>query len=576
MEELGLAQFDAMGSAVRKKRSQISRRPKDSQTFTDNCDRSSLSISPPSDDMSKASSDENADNCRRKEFGLNQSVSRVSSATTRAERKRALSDSHSRRSVINNKTSREGALAPVNWRSKSKLKECKDVESRTANMYCGRNGESWSSEQSGVSFDVLGNESKFKKVKFKVGDVTHTINANSTTNGVPSTKNPRFSDTSSTRQKLSLQGNLEEERFVSGKRPGLQGVPWKEFSRVGFSLGKEDCLMGKTSGKNTAGKQGNKSERKNKRATKRHVLDGEFGEDDDDDEIRYLEKLKLKVPSRHKEVPSRHKEDDGNDDDESSKKQRKLSTLGSIGASRLVKDGKKISRSDQAPEDEDYEEEEPLSDGEFVGSKKKQKKEYVESLTHGKRELTLTKRQRALQSSKDGSSVPDANLIEFPNGLPPAPSKKQKEKLTEVEQQSKKAEAAQRRRLQVEKAARESEAEAIRKILGQDSSRKKREEKMKKRLEELAQEKATNAQMHASSTVRWVMGPTGTVVTFPKEMGLPSIFDSKPCSYPPPREKCAGPSCTNPYKYRDSKSKLPLCSLQCYKAIQQQRQHETN
>jgi INO80 complex subunit B len=119
--------------------------------------------------------------------------------------------------------------------------------------------------------------------------------------------------------------------------------------------------------------------------------------------------------------------------------------------------------------------------------------------------------------------------------------------------------------------------------------------------------------MHASSTIRWVMGPTGTVVTFPKEMGLPSIFDSKPCrfcflllienscqstkftrpnwyqrlliddmnslrmcSYPPPREKCAGPSCTNPYKYRDSKSKLPLCSLQCYKAIQQQSQHETN
>lgn len=39
-------------------------------------------------------------------------------------------------------------------------------------------------------------------------------------------------------------------------------------------------------------------------------------------------------------------------------------------------------------------------------------------------------------------------------------------------------------------------------------------------------------------------------------------------SYPPPREKCAGPSCSNPYKYRDSKSKLPLCSLQCYKAVQ--------
>ncbi|KAJ6723333.1 INO80 COMPLEX SUBUNIT B [Salix koriyanagi] len=470
---------------------------------------------------------------RRKEFGLNQSVSKVSLATTGAESKKAFSGSNSGRSVINNRSSHEGALAPLNWRSTSKLKECMNEESRTANMYCGRNGESLSSEQS-------------------------------------STKNPRFSDTSSTRQKLSLQGNLEEEHFASGKRPGLQGVPWKEFSRRGFSLGKEDCLMGKTSGKNTAGKQGNKSEaaRKSKRAPKRRVLDGGFGEDDDDGEIRYLEKLKLKVPTRLKE-------DDGNDGDESIKKQRKLSTLGSSGALRLVKDGKKISRSDQAPEDEDYEEEEPLSDGEFVGSKK-QKKESVESLTDGKREMTLTKRQRALQSSKDGSSVTDANLIEFPNGLPPAPSKKQKETLTEVEQQSKKAEAAQRRRLQVEKAARESEAEAIRKILGQDSSRKKREDKMKKRMEELAQEKATTAQLHASNTIRWVMGPTGTVVTFPREMGLPSIFDSKPCSYPPPREKCAGPSCTNPYKYRDTKSKLPLCSLQCYKAIRQQSHPETN
>ncbi|KAJ6940808.1 hypothetical protein NC651_006825 [Populus alba x Populus x berolinensis] len=412
------------------------------------------------------------------------------------------------KSVINNKRLSEGVLAHANWRSASNLKECMDVESRTANTNSGRNGGSWSSEQSGVSLDALGNENKVKKIKHKVGGVARTINPNSTTNGVSSTENPRFSDTSRSRQKLSLQGNLEDH-FVSGKRPGLQGVPWKEFSGGGFSLGKDDCSMGTS--KNTAGKQGDKPEpvRKSKRAPKRRVLD-----EDEDDEIRYLEKLKSKVPTRHKE-------DDGNDDDESSKKQQKLSTLENNGASRLVKDGKKISRSDQASEDEDNEEEELLSNCDFEGSKKKQKKESIESLTDVKREMTLTKRQQALQSSKDGSSVPDTNLIEFPNGLPPAPSKKQKDKLTEVEQQLKKAEAAQRRRLQVEKAARESEIPA----------EKKREEKMKKRLEELAQERAVNAQM--SSTIRWVMGPAGTVVTFPKDMGLPSIFDSKPYSYPP-------------------------------------------
>lgn len=45
------------------------------------------------------------------------------------------------------------------------------------------------------------------------------------------------------------------------------------------------------------------------------------------------------------------------------------------------------------------------------------------------------------------------------------------------------------------------------------------------------QEKAANAMVLASDHVRWVMGPSGTTVTFPDEMGLPSIFDSKPCRY---------------------------------------------
>jgi hypothetical protein len=56
-----------------------------------------------------------------------------------------------------------------------------------------------------------------------------------------------------------------------------------------------------------------------------------------------------------------------------------------------------------------------------------------------------------------------------------------------MEQQLKKAEAAQRRKVQIEKAARESEEGAIKKILGQDSSRKKRGDKIKKRLDDLAQ-----------------------------------------------------------------------------------------
>lgn len=45
------------------------------------------------------------------------------------------------------------------------------------------------------------------------------------------------------------------------------------------------------------------------------------------------------------------------------------------------------------------------------------------------------------------------------------------------------------------------------------------------------QEKAANALMLGSNMIRTVSGPQGNTVTFSKDMGLPSIFDSKPCRY---------------------------------------------
>ncbi|CBI36960.3 unnamed protein product, partial [Vitis vinifera] len=496
MEEFGGTRLDGIGNTVRKKRSRASRRPRpESQPHTESWDHSST---PPSDDVCKVSSDENAAcdaSSRRKEFNLNQCAAKAVSVG------RAEYNNEQGRGRVNNKRCSEGVLAPANWKSIGKVKESPEPQSRAT--------------------DHPRHESKVKKVKLKVGGVTRTIQAQSLSNGAASggssRKSSRSLDAPRPRQKLILQDNSDDSHSPPDKRSGLQGIPWRDFSRGGFSLGKEDSSMGKISGK-----QGDKSDpvRKSKRVPKRRVLDGAF-DDDEDDEIRYLEKLKTsKVTAGHK------------DDEEES--------------------GKKPRREEQEDEEES-----------------------VDSLSESKREMTLTTRQRALQSGKDASSAPGASLIEFPNGLPPAPSRKQKEKLSEVEQQLKKAEAAQRRKMQVEKAARESEAEAIRKILGQDSGRKKREDKMKKRREELAQERAANALTLPSNTIRCVMGPTGTVLTFSKDMGLPSLFDPKPCNYPPPREKCAGPSCTNPYKYRDSKSKLPLCSLHCYKAIHKRMQAET-
>lgn len=212
-----------------------------------------------------------------------------------------------------------------------------------------------------------------------------------------------------------MQGNSDDDHSSIDKRSRLQGIPWKDFSRGGYSLGREECLMGKLSGKSTSGKQGDKFEpvRKSKRVPKRRVLDGEFGSEEDD-EIRYLEKLRTSKNTGYKE-----------DDEELSKKHRKLSRVSNVenvGSSRSGKDGKR-SKSDIVSEDTDYEEdEESRYDGEFEGKKmKKQKKESVDSLMDNKREMTLTTRQWALQSSKD--SATGTSVIEFPNGLPPAPSR---------------------------------------------------------------------------------------------------------------------------------------------------------
>ena len=214
---------------------------------------------------------------------------------------------------------------------------------------------------------------------------------------------------------MLLQSNSDESLSPLDKRSGLQGLPWKDFPWKDFSsLGKEDSLVGTLPGKNKLSKQGGKSEsvRKSKRVPKRRVLDGEFG--DDDDEIRYLEKLKTsKVSAVYR------------DEEELGKKHKKLSSVSNMenaASTRSGKDGKKRFRSDRAYEDMDYEEEEESgSDVELEDKKrKKQRKESVDVLMDNKRETTLTTRQRALQSSKDASAS-GASLIEFPNGLPPAP-----------------------------------------------------------------------------------------------------------------------------------------------------------
>ncbi|KAF4392514.1 hypothetical protein G4B88_005473 [Cannabis sativa] len=574
MEGFGGLGVSDGNSAVRKKRSNASRRPRnESAVPLDYREHSSLS------DGSKGSSDE--DNgygavTRKKEMNLNLCSSRASFCNNaESESSKNViknedgglldsdeasnngsfrgSSNEQKHNGIDSKRCSKGVLAPANWTSSTNVGHFESIS------------------------DDFDNENKVKKVKLKVCGVTRTIHANSISDGASAvgsstTKSSHVSYAPRPRQKI-IQDSADNHTFTSDKGTDLYRRLCKDSRNV-INAGKDDSPEPED---NIYAKEIGKYEPvyKSKRVTRRRFIDDALDEEEDNSlEVQYLEKL------RTSRTASDYDEEYKDDEERDSRKHRRISKvlkrssdrqydldMGDYGSSRLRRDAKK-SRSGRISDDTDYVEEEySISDDEPNSKRRKPRRESINSIVDNKKEMTVTTRQRALQTGKDVSSSLDANLIEFPNGLPPAPPRKQKEKLTDVEQQLKKAEAAQRRRMQVEKAARESEAEAIRKILGQDSSRKKKEDKIKKRQEDRAQERAANSMIIASDSVRWVLGPSGTVVTFPNEMGLPTIFNSKPCNYPPPREKCAGPSCTNSYKYRDSESKLPLCSLQCYKAV---------
>ncbi|KAJ8503927.1 hypothetical protein OPV22_004813 [Ensete ventricosum] len=427
----------------------------------------------------------------------------------------------------------------------------------------GKSGEDYGMDHLGEAHHIT-SESKLRKVKLKVGGVTRTIHAKSdlqsSSDKSSLAKHSQFLEAPRRRLKLNSQTVFYGHSPIE-KGNNFQGDPWMDSSVLNFPHGTKEAFSNKAVQAGLSGKKAEPSSeptRKSKRVPKRRVFDDVEGDYD----IRHIEKLRAsKVAADH--VAELDSGENGFRRPNISKISRSRNAAYEVDdeyvLSRSSKEKRKKLRQGRESYDVDYVEEEELGSDGAPDAKRKKQNATLE-LAADVRTECLTTRQRALQSGKAGNGE---SLVEFPNGLPPAPSRKQKEKLSEVEIQAKKAEAAQRRKMQVEKQTRESEAAAIRKILGQD----KKEEKKQKELEEKA--KAAKSITLQPSTVRWVTGPTGTIVTFADDVDLPSLFSSKPSSYPPPREKCAGPSCTNAYKYRDSKTKLPLCSLQCYRAIQE-------
>lgn len=200
-----------------------------------------------------------------------------------------------------------------------------------------------------------------------------------------------------------MQDNSDDDDSPPGGETGLRGVPWKNFSRTGFSVGRADST-------NSPMLEG--GVRKSNRVPKRRRLDDgvDDDDDDDDDEIRYLEKLKSsKVTGNY---IAEYGEDEGGGG-----KQRNIS--------RVMKRNfeSKTSRSGRVYEDTDYVEE-LVADSEQTNNNKRKKQgmgNVVSSGDNVKKEMAVTTRQRALQTGKDASSTFSASIIEFPNGLPPAP-----------------------------------------------------------------------------------------------------------------------------------------------------------
>uniref|UniRef100_A0ACD5XA66 Uncharacterized protein n=1 Tax=Avena sativa TaxID=4498 RepID=A0ACD5XA66_AVESA len=512
MEGRGNAPLTATEAVMKRPRSVSSRKPRPKEQLASeykdiSCGAPSRSISP--DDEAAA----DGSGHRRKELFLNGPEMRP------------------HRNDVSKKAKREERAGGDHDAAHNRGSNVKQGSSGVLALACSTNSESPDSSQlpsRDTNAPPPGN--RLRKVKLKVSGLNRTIQTTKPIQEVGDGGTPGTSDGSSHRHKHKDSGDHKHH-----------------------SASKD------THGNRTDGKRGDKHDispssdhvRKSKRVPKKRTLDS----DDEDGELRYLEKLKVAKAAQEQPTDTNSPlaygyVEDGLRKKKLSKVSKTKSTPYEVDNEFTIRHNLKLEVGDDFIEEDESGMDEPnlLKEADSPLS--------VKVGTPG-----LTTRQRALH----GRGGHGESVIEYPDGLPAATSRRQKEKLPDVEIQAKKAEVAQRRKMQVEKAEKEQQAEAMRKILGIDTEKKKEERKQKEREDK---EKQAKFEEYKRSCIRCVMGPKGTVVTFPDSIGLPSIFSSKPISYPPPREKCAGPSCPNPYKYRDSKTKLPLCSLECYKAVQ--------
>lgn len=206
------------------------------------------------------------------------------------------------------------------------------------------------------------------------------------------------------------------------KGNNVQGDPWMDSSVLNFPNGTKDDFSNKAVQAGLSGKKAEPSSeptRKSKRVPKRRVFDDVEGDYD----IRHIEKLRASKVAADHVAELDDSGENGFKRPNMSKMSRSRNAAYEVDdeyvLSRSSKEKRKKLKQGRESYDVDYVEEEELGSDVAPDAKRKKQNATLE-LAADVRTECLTTRQRALQSGKAGNGE---SLIEFPNGLPPAPSR---------------------------------------------------------------------------------------------------------------------------------------------------------
>lgn len=196
---------------------------------------------------------------------------------------------------------------------------------------------------------------------------------------------------------------------------------------------------------------------------------------------------------------------------------------------------KNVTRADQPSSNSDDEEEawlEALESGRL--------EEVDDELRKMKDPTLMTARQRALLESKSKDKDEDGPVqVE--------PIKEMTEEMIQRRMQR-----AKKRKQQAEEKKEKDKKQTIERLLKKSESRLRANKKLAKKVD-----------MPKVSLLR--NSEAGTLLVFPAGLPYPLAAARAPCNYPR-RVLCGIKGCPNPKKYSCSKTGLPLCSLECYKA----------